>query len=128
MLLGGVCAAVCAFGLAASVGAFQSYYKDHLLSSYNSSQIAWIGSTQAAVCFAMCLFTGPMFDRYGCRPLLATGTFLLVLAFCMLSLCKEYYQIFLCHATLMAMGMDLMFIVPMGAVGQWFFLRRGLAL
>lgn len=45
----------------------------------------------------------------------------------MLSLCKEYYQIFLVHATLMAMGMDFMFIVPMGAVGQWFFLRRGLA-
>lgn len=102
-------------------------YQEDLLKDYSSSQIAWIGSTQAAVCFSTCLFTGPLFDRYGCRPLLATGTFLLVLAFCMLSLCKEYYQIFLCHATLMAMGMDLMFIVPMGAVGQWFFLKRGLA-
>lgn len=102
-------------------------YQQTLLKEYNSSQIAWIGSTQAAVCFASCLFTGPLFDRYGCRPLLAAGTFLLVLAFCLLSLATKFYQIFLCHATLMAMGMDLMFIVPMGAVGQWFFLKRGLA-
>lgn len=128
VLLGGVCASFCAFGLAASVGAFQSYYHQDLLSEYSSSTIAWIGSAQAAICFSTCLFTGPLFDRFGPKPLLATGTFLLVLAFCLLSLCKEYYQIFLCHATLMAMGMDLMFIVPMGAVGQWFFLKRGLAL
>ncbi|KLT40494.1 MFS general substrate transporter [Cutaneotrichosporon oleaginosum] len=127
VLAGGFCAAICAFGLAGSVGAFQSYYAQNLLQGYSASTIAWIGSTQAAVCFSMCLFTGPLFDRYGCRPLLAGGTVLLVLAFVLLSFCREYYQIFLVHATLMAMGMDLMFIVPMGAVGQWFFLRRGLA-
>lgn len=75
-----------------------------------SSTIAWIGSAQAAVCFGLCIFTGPLFDRYGCRPLLATGTLLLVLAFCMLSLATKYYQIFLCHATLMALGADLMFV------------------
>lgn len=109
------------------MGTFQSYYAQHLLQGYSSSTIAWIGSTQAAVCFSTCLFTGPLFDRYGCRPLLAGGTLLLVLAFIVLSFCREYYQIFLVHATLMAMGMDFMFIVPMGAVGQWFFLRRGLA-
>ncbi|TXT07124.1 hypothetical protein VHUM_03294 [Vanrija humicola] len=126
-LFGGVCAALCAFGLAASVGAFQSYYRENLLDEYPASTIAWIGSAQAAVCFGLCIFTGPLFDRYGCRPLLATGTLLLVLAFCMLSLATKYYQIFLCHATLMALGADLMFIVPMGAVGQWFFLKRGLA-
>ncbi|KAL1405505.1 U4/U6-U5 snRNP complex subunit dib1 [Vanrija albida] len=126
-LFGGVCAALCAFGLAASVGAFQSYYRENLLEEYPASTIAWIGSAQAAICFGMCIFTGPLFDRYGCRPLLATGTLLLVLAFCMLSLSTKYYQIFLCHATLMALGADLMFIVPMGAVGQWFFLKRGLA-
>ncbi|BEJ15484.1 hypothetical protein CspHIS471_0500890 [Cutaneotrichosporon sp. HIS471] len=127
VLAGGFCAAICAFGLAGSVGAFQTYYAQHMLKGYSSSTISWIGSTQAAVCFSSCLFTGPLFDRYGCRPLLAGGAFLLFLAFIILSFCKEYYQIFLVHATLMAMGMDFMFIVPMGAVGQWFFLRRGLA-
>lgn len=126
--MGGFFAALCAFGLAASVGAFQTYYEANLLSHYSSSTIAWIGSAQAAICFSMCLFTGPLFDRYGCRPLLAVGTFLLVLGFCMLSLSTRYYQIFLCHAILLGMGMDLLFIVPLACVGQWFSLRRGLAL
>lgn len=92
------------------------------------SAVAWIGSTQAALCFGACLFTGPAFDRLGPRPLLAAGTFLLVFSFCMLSLSTQFYQIFLCHAGVMSFGMCMMFIVPMGAVGQWFFLRRGLAL
>lgn len=127
VLFGGVCAAVCAFGLAGSVGAFQTYYQEHLLSGYTSSTISWIGSCQAAVCFSTCVFTGPLFDRYGCTKLLASGTLLLVLAFCLLSLCSQFYQIFLCHATLMAAGMNLVFLSPMAAVGQWFFLKRGLA-
>ena len=117
-----------AFGLVASVGAFQSYYEQHLLSSYSSSQIAWIGSVQTAVCFSICLFTGPLFDRYGPRRLLVTGTLLLVFGFCMLSLAREYYAVFLCHAGPIALGMDLVFLVPMSAVGGWFYRRRGLAL
>lgn len=123
-----MCAAMGAFGLVASIGAFQTYYEATLLHDYSSSQISWIGSVQTAVCFSLCLFTGPLFDRYGPRPMLASGTLLLVFGFCMLSLATEYYQIFLCHAGPIALGMDLVFIVPMGAVGHWFYKRRGLAL
>jgi len=61
----------------------------------------------------------------------------------MLSLCTEYYQFFLVHASLIAWGSNLLyvsidflmnvalinrFICPMGVLGQWFYHRRGLAL
>ena len=117
-----------AFGLLASSGAFQSYYEDNLLQNYSSSEIAWISSTQTAICLTICLVTGPLLDRYGPRPMLIAGTGCLVFGFCMLSLSTEYYQIFLCHAGPIALGMDLVLIVPMGVVGQWFFRKRGLAL
>ncbi|KAL7422298.1 U4/U6-U5 snRNP complex subunit dib1 [Cryptotrichosporon argae] len=127
VLLGGVCAAFCGFGMAASTGAFQTYYSTTLLPQYSSSTLSWIGSAQAAICFSTSVFTGPLHDLYGCKKLIAAGTLLLVLGFCMLSLCHEYYQVFLCHCTLIAMGMNFMFIVPISVVGQWFAIKRGMA-
>ncbi|ORY33804.1 major facilitator superfamily domain-containing protein [Naematelia encephala] len=126
-VLGGAGALFCGFGLAASAGAFQTYYSENQLASYASSQIAWIGSVQAFVTFSISPFTGSLFDLYGHRPLIAAGTFLLVLGFCMLSLCSKYWQLFICHATLIPLGMDLMFISPVGVVSQWFALKRGMA-
>lgn len=117
-----------AFGLVASIGAFQTWYENNLLSGWSSSQIAWIGSTQVAVCFSVCLFTGPLCDRYGPRPMLCAGTVLLAFGFCMLSLATQYWQIFLCHAGPIALGMDFVFLGPLSAVGHWFLRRRGLAL
>jgi len=64
--------------------------------------------TQAFVCFFTSVFTGPLFDMYGHKPLVAGGTVMLVFGFCMLSLCSQYYQVFICHALLISMGMDLL--------------------
>ncbi|WVQ78110.1 hypothetical protein IAT38_000191 [Cryptococcus sp. DSM 104549] len=126
-LMGGCFSMFCGYGLAPAAGASQSWYKNNLLSDYSQSQIAWIGAVQSFVTFGISVFTGSLFDLYGHRPLIAAGTFSLTLGYCMLSLCTEYYQIILCHATLIPFGMDLMFIAPVGCVGQWFALKRGLA-
>lgn len=65
-------------------------------------------STQAFFTFGLACFTGSLFDKYGHKPLIASGTFFLVLGFCMLSLCTKYYQLFLVHATLLAWGCNLL--------------------
>jgi MFS family permease len=77
----------------------------------SSSQVSWIISVQTFVTFAASCFTGSLFDKYGHRPLIATGTFLLVLGFCMLSLCKEYYQLMLVHATMLPLGCNLLYVL-----------------
>lgn len=68
-------------------------------------------STQAFFTFGLACFTGALFDKYGHRPLIAAGTFFLVLGFCMLSLCTQYYQLFLVHATLIAWGCNLLHVL-----------------
>jgi MFS family permease len=72
------------------------------------SSISWIVSVQAFFQFGLACFTGSLFDSYGHKPLIAAGTFFLVLGFCMLSLCTQYYQFFLVHATLIAWGSNLL--------------------
>ena len=95
-------------GLAPCAGVFQTYYQETFLQDYSSSAIAWIGSAQACIAFGPAAFTGSLFDLYGHRPLVATGTVFLILGYCMLSLSSKYYQIFLCHATLIPFGMNLL--------------------
>jgi hypothetical protein len=87
------------------------------------SQISWIISLvlsgfigesklinriQAFFTFGLACFTGSLFDSYGHKPLIIGGTVSLVLGFCMLSLCTEYYQFFLVHASLIAWGSNLL--------------------
>ncbi|WRT67108.1 uncharacterized protein IL334_004074 [Kwoniella shivajii] len=124
---GGCGAMFCGYGLAPSAGAFQTWYKSHYLSEYTQSQVAWIGGTQGFVTFGLSIFTGSLFDLYGHRYLMGSGTFLLTLGYCLLSLCTQYYQIFLCHSTLIPVGMNFMFIAALGVMGQWFSKRRGVA-
>ena len=95
-------------GLAPCAGVFQTYYQETFLQDYSSSAIAWIGSAQAAMAFGLAAFTGSLFDLYGHKPLVIAGSILLPLGFCMLSLCTKYYQIFLCHTTLISLGMNMM--------------------
>lgn len=70
--------------------------------------MSWIISVQTFLTFGASCFTGSLFDKYGHRPLIASGTFSLVLGFCMLSLCSKYYQLMLVHATLLPLGCNLL--------------------
>ncbi|KAK6902906.1 hypothetical protein I203_108166 [Kwoniella mangroviensis CBS 8507] len=124
---GGIAGMFCGYGLAPSAGAFQTWYKNNYLSDYTQSQVAWIGGIQAFVTFGLSIVTGSLFDLYGHKHLMVSGTFLLTLGYCLLSLSKKYYQIFLCHTTLIAVGMNFMLIASLGVVGHWFSKRRGLA-
>ncbi|WWD10171.1 hypothetical protein V865_008305 [Kwoniella europaea PYCC6329] len=124
---GGIAGMFCGYGLAPSAGAFQTWYKNNYLSEYTQSQVAWIGGIQAFVTFGLSIVTGSIFDLYGHKHLMISGTFLLTLGYCLLSLSNKYYQIFLCHTTLIAIGMNFMLIASLGVVGHWFSKRRGLA-
>lgn len=73
-----------------------------------SPSISLIDSVQAFFTFGLACFTGALFDKYGHKPLIAAGTFFLVLGFCLLSLCSQYYQLILVHGTLLAWGCNLL--------------------
>lgn len=86
---------------------------DHIVSHHIKTSLrlwsdADLGRTQAFFQFGLACFSGSLFDSYGHKPLIAGGTFCLVLGFCMLSLCTQYYQFFIVHATLIAWGSNLL--------------------
>ena len=51
---------------------------------------------------------GRCFDRYGPRPLLATGAVVYVSSVMMTSLCESYYQYLLAQGILFGLGVGLM--------------------
>ena len=87
----------------------ESDIMDHLVSFpgiFTRSRL--IVRIQAFFTFGLACFTGSLFDSYGHKPLIIGGTLSLVLGFCMLSLCTQYYQFFLVHASLIAWGSNLL--------------------
>ncbi|KAF5354899.1 hypothetical protein D9756_005302 [Leucocoprinus leucothites] len=70
------------------------YYTRIFLTGHSPSSIAWMGSFQLALPFAMGPFAGRIFDAGYARLTIAAGSFLFVFSLFMLSLAQEgqYYQ------------------------------------
>lgn len=51
VVLGGFCTIFASFGWINCIGIFQDYYETHQLSSYSSSTVAWIPSTESFMMF-----------------------------------------------------------------------------
>ncbi|EKG10409.1 Major facilitator superfamily [Macrophomina phaseolina MS6] len=70
---------------------------------------------------------GKVFDSYGARGLLYFGTFMHVFGLMMMSLGKEYYQLFLAQSICSGIGASALFYASSNAATTWFFKRRALA-
>jgi MFS family permease len=60
--------------------------------------------------------------------MLFVGNFLVVFGMMMLSLSKEYYQVFLSQGLCMGLGAGLLYIPSLALVGIWFDKKRALAM
>lgn len=72
---------------------YQTYYKSGAIFDATASQISWIGSTAASLLLFTGIVAGPLYDRGYLRALLVVGTFLIVFAHMMLSLCTQYWSV-----------------------------------
>ncbi|KAL8953618.1 MAG: hypothetical protein Q9222_000544 [Ikaeria aurantiellina] len=70
---------------------------------------------------------GKLYDSYGPRYLLLTGSFLHVFGLMMASLCSKYYQFLLAQGVCSPIGASMIFYPAMNSTGTWFFERRALA-
>ncbi|WVW82634.1 hypothetical protein I302_104645 [Kwoniella bestiolae CBS 10118] len=115
------------FGLCNSFGVFQAYYESNLLSDKSPSQIAWIGTLQLFILFLGGIFVGRILDSHGAHVLTVPGSFLIVLALMMTSLCKEYWQLILAQGILFGIGCSLTFHPSVSLPPQWFSKKRAIA-
>ena len=112
------------FGWVNCVGIFQEYYQSNQLKDYTASDISWIPALQStsslvAVFISLTMlvffmlfggtFVGRIFDDYGPRYLLLTGTFLHVFGLMMTSISTKYYQLLLSQAICSPIGASMVF-------------------
>ncbi|KAI8309488.1 Fujikurins efflux protein [Colletotrichum sp. SAR11_59] len=127
VVLGAWCTSFCSFGWVNSVGAFQEYYQNDLLSNYSPSTISWIPSLQIFFMMAMGPVIGTLYDNYGPRWLIFGGTILHVFGLMMTSLATQYYQILLAQGICSAIGVSAIFQPAMNTIHGWFNIKRGAA-
>ncbi|KAG7116372.1 Aspyridones efflux protein apdF like [Verticillium longisporum] len=127
VVLGSWLALFSSLGLMNSLAVFHNYIGTHQLASYSHGTVGWIFSVYTWLCFGGGLFVGPLFDKYGPRWLILSGTVCLVVAVMLLSICTDYWHFMLAFGVLNGLGASLLFTPSIAAVGHWFKERRGLA-
>ena len=108
-------------------GVYQTYYESNVLSQRSSSDISWIGSLQAFLLLIIGVITGPLYDAGYFRPLVFTGSFLVVFGMMMTSLCTEYWQVILAQGICVGFGSGCLFIPSVAIVSTYFSTRKSLA-
>ncbi|KAL7790298.1 major facilitator superfamily domain-containing protein [Trichoderma ceciliae] len=127
VVFGGWCALFCTFGLVNCVGVFEQYYVSGPLKQYDESAVSWILSVLVFLQIFCGLIFGLVFDNYGPRWLLWGGSITYIFGLMMVSLSKEYYQIFLSQAIISAIGSSAVFNACMSCVVGWFLKKRAAA-
>jgi MFS family permease len=114
-------------GIVNSFGVYQTYYESGLLFQRSSSDISWIGSLQAFLLLIIGVITGPLYDAGYFRPLVFTGSFLVVFGMMMTSLCTEYWQVILAQGLCVGIGSGCLFIPSVAIVSTYFSTKKSLA-
>ncbi|OBR08756.1 major facilitator superfamily transporter [Colletotrichum higginsianum IMI 349063] len=127
VVLGSWLALFSALGIMNSLAIFQTYVATHQLEGYTEGTIGWIFSVYTFLCFFGGIYIGPVFDQYGPRWLVLSGTVCLVLGVMLLSICTLYWHFMLAFGILCGLGSSLVFTPSIAAVGHWFKRRRGFA-
>ncbi|KAK1830661.1 major facilitator superfamily domain-containing protein [Podospora conica] len=124
----GFCVFFNSWGVLNTFGVFQTYYETGELFTASSSNISWIGSIQAYCVLVFGLLSGPIYDRGHLRALMATGSFLIVFGFMMLSISTQYWQAILAQGFCVGIGAGLLFIPSVAVLPSYFTTRMALAM
>ncbi|KAF3764238.1 hypothetical protein M406DRAFT_41708 [Cryphonectria parasitica EP155] len=124
---GSFCAMLSIFGLINSSAVFESYFSEHQLKDYSSSQIGWVFSLYLFLVFFVGIYIGPIFDRHGPSWLVPTGSLLMVLSLMLLGFCTKYYQILLTYSAMGGLGGALLNSPAYATIAHHFNTRRGFA-
>ncbi|KAF8880547.1 major facilitator superfamily domain-containing protein [Infundibulicybe gibba] len=117
------------FGYIYSFGLRADYYTRVFLTSHSPSSIAWIGSFQLMMPFAMGLISGKLFDAGYLHSTVASGSAIFTFSLFMLSVAEQdrFYQVFLSQGLGMGLGIGLAFVPTTAVTVHHFKRRRALA-
>jgi len=127
VVLGCWLALFAALGLMNILATFQTYVSQNQLVNYSSGTIGWIFSVYTFVSFFLGIYIGPIFDKYGPRWLILSGTVCLAASLVLLSVSYEYWHFLLAFGILSGLASSLLFTPAIAAIGHFFRARRGFA-
>lgn len=124
-VLGSWCGFVSSIGIANTLGSFQAYLSANQLKDYSDGTIGWIFSIYGFLAFFCGIYVGPIFDMYGPRWMVATGSVFMILDMFLLAVCTKYWHFFLVFGVLGGVGTSLLFTPSVAAIGHFFKEKRG---
>ncbi|KAG0132928.1 major facilitator superfamily domain-containing protein [Tuber indicum] len=127
VVLGSFCGMVASFGIMNTIGTFQAHLSEHQLRGYEEGHIGWIFSVYAFISFVGGIQIGPIFDCYGPKWLLVSGTVSMVASLTLTSVSQSYWQFMLSFGILGGVGTSLIVTPAVASIGHWFLKRRAYA-
>ncbi|KAJ5826585.1 hypothetical protein N7447_003348 [Penicillium robsamsonii] len=115
------------FGFQTAVGSVQDYISTHQLAEYGDRDVGWITAVLVFLTLFLGVQVGPLFDRYGPRVLLISGTLGSFASYILLAECTKYWHFMLCLAVLGGMSAAIVTTVSIAVLSHWFKRRRALA-
>lgn len=127
VLFGSFCGLIADFGIPNSLGAIEAYVSTNQLSSTKLSTVSLVFSLHMGVMFFCGVFSGNLFDAYGSRKLLLSGTILMCGGLLATAELKTLYQFVLAFSICTAIGTSLAMAPLIGVLSHWFLKKRGFA-
>lgn len=106
----------------------EHYISTVILPDTPVSSIAWIYSCYNLMGFGMVIFSGPIFDRVGCKIPIGAGVLMLTGGLMATSVATELYQFVLAYGLLAGLGAAFTFGPFVACVGHYFERRRAMAI
>lgn len=116
------------WGFTFAFGSFQTYYEITYLPDQTASNISWIGTVSTFLLISGGTLSGPFFDLGYFRTMLFAGAAIETLGVFLVSLCGQYYQLFLTQGVLMGLGNGLLYVPGLALVGRSFKKHRSIAM
>ncbi|OQE40168.1 hypothetical protein PENCOP_c006G05774 [Penicillium coprophilum] len=115
------------FGFQTAVGSVQDYISTHQLAKYGERDVGWITAVLVFLTLFLGVQVGPLFDRYGPKVLLISGSLGSFASYILLAECTKYWHFMLCLGVLGGMSAAIVTTVSIAVLSHWFNRRRALA-
>ncbi|KAK4187302.1 putative transporter [Podospora australis] len=114
-------------GLMNIMATFDTYLTAKQLVDHDAGAVGGIVFLYSFLSFALGIYVGPIFDRYGPRWPILGGTVCVVTALVVVSISTQYYHLLVSFGVLSGLGSALLFTPSIAAIGHFFNERRGFA-
>ncbi|RCS22638.1 MFS transporter [Phyllobacterium salinisoli] len=106
-----------------------SAFVDPLQQAFSASRgsVSMVFSLAGGLYFGLGAISGPLADRWGCRPLILIGMILMGLGLILAGLARSLEEVYAAYGLGVGLGIGCSYVPALGAVQRWFVKRRGLA-